>query len=116
MVANREIDTLRESLRRDPTNLGVASRYWNALGNVQGHDVRSGRDVVDVFGAAALSSIAGTKALTLAFRQLFEKSGESPRPVFFDQKLVRALKLAVSESSGQDASNLRWILKSIGLS
>lgn len=111
-----EIDALRENLKRDPTNLETASRYWVALANSNGHDVRSGRDVVETFGAAALSDTAGVKALARAYRELFEKSGESPRAEFLGEQMIETLKSALPRLSDQDSSTVRWILRSLGIS
>lgn len=111
-----EIEALRENLKRDPTNLEMASRYWAALANSSGHDVRNGRDVIEIFGAAALSDIAGVKALARAYRELFRVSGESPRTEFFGKELIEAMKSALPHLSNQDRSTVRWILRSLGIS
>jgi hypothetical protein len=116
MPTNAQINAVRESLKRDPANLEIASRYWAALGSSNGHDLRSGRDVVETFGAAALSDSGGAGAFARAYRELFEMSGESPRAEFLGEELTEALKSALPQLSDQDQSTVRWILQSLGIS
>jgi hypothetical protein len=102
------LETLRQVLVSDPTNLDAANLYWNALGSFQ-----SGRYVIGAFRSAALTSQAGVVAFAHAYRELFENSGEGPRKIFFDGELVRALKASIPELTESDRSTVQWVLNSI---
>jgi hypothetical protein len=115
---NQQIATLREALRSSPTNLGLANQYWIALAGdeVRGEaDLRTGSDVIEAYRAAALSSKEGVEAFAGAYRVLFEMSGEIPRPAYFDQPLVRALKAALPELSTMGRNDVEWLLRSVGV-
>jgi hypothetical protein len=103
--------TLSQRIKNDPTNLALANHYWQTLGK---GDYRSGRYVMEAYRLAALSSIQGGAALAKAYRELFLVSGETPRPQFFDERLVEALKSYIREMPEPDCANLRWVLESIG--
>ena len=116
---NQEIATLREALRSSPTNLELANRYWIALAGDEATgeaDLRSGSDVIEAYRALALLSKEGVEAFAGACRVLFDMSGEAPRPAYFDQPLVMALKAALPELSEAGRNNVEWILRSIGTS
>ncbi len=51
---NHEIAIIRDSLRKNPTNLDLADRYWTALGKG-----RCGKDIIEAYGVAALVSSVG---------------------------------------------------------
>lgn len=42
------------------------------------------------------------KALARAYRDLFQMSGEAPRPAYFDDQLVMALKAGLAELSDSE--------------
>ena len=113
---NQEIGTLREALRTSPTDLELANRYWIALAGerTKGEaDLRTGSNVIEAFRAVALSSKEGVEAFAAAYRVLFEVSGEAPRPAYFDQPLLRALKAELTELSKVGRNNVEWLLRSI---
>lgn len=102
------LETLRQVLVSDPTNLDAANLYWNALGSLQ-----SGRYVIEAFRGAALTSQAGIVAFARTYRKLFENSGEGPRAIFFDGELVRALEASIPALPESDRSTVQWVLHSI---
>jgi hypothetical protein len=104
------IDSVRQTLNGDPTNLDLANRYWTALA-----DERDGRSVIVAYRAAALASSIGVAAFARAYRELFDVSGESPRFVYFDTALIEALERNLSELPIIDRENVQWILRSIGV-
>jgi hypothetical protein len=115
---NQEIASLREALKDNPTDLALANQYWLALAGDRAKneaDLRSGSNVMEAYGMAALSSQDGVEALARAYRDLFQTSGEAPRPAYFDDKLVMALKAGVAKSAGSESSDLEWLLRSIGV-
>ncbi len=109
----QKLANLKAALDSDPNNIEVAKRYWVALASSGGYDVRSGGFVIEAFRGAALASQAGAVAFAQAYRELFEKSGEKPRPELFDQDLVRALKTRLPDLSNSDQAVVQWILASI---
>jgi hypothetical protein len=102
------LETLRQALISDPTNLDAANRYWNAVGSSQ-----SGSYVIEAYRSAALTSQAGVVAFVRAYRELFENSGEPPRAIFFDKDLVEALEASLPALSQSDCSVVEWVLQSI---
>jgi hypothetical protein len=102
------LDNSKEALISDPTNIDAASRCWKALGSWQ-----SGGHVIEAFRAAALASREGVVAFARAYRELFENSGEAPRPVLFDDELFRALKASVAGLPENERVNLQWVLESL---
>src|SRR5450432_1372510 len=113
---NREHAELRKALKTDPAKIELANRYWCALaGNgAKGEaDLRSGSDVIEAFREAAVSSKEGAEAFARAYRDLFEMSGESPRPAYCDERLVMALNAGLSELPRAERENVEWILHSI---
>ena len=104
---------LKKTLDSDPTNVELAHRYWVELASTGGCDLRSGGFVIESFRGCALASLAGVVALARAYRQLFEKSGEKPRPELFDGKLLQALKTRLPDLSNGDQELVRWVLTSI---
>jgi len=85
----QELSGLRKTLKDNPANIELANRYWCALaGNrAKGEpDLRSGSDVIEAFREAAISSKKGIEVFARAYRDLFEISGESPRPAYFDER------------------------------
>src|SRR5580700_9589251 len=71
---------LQKTHDRDPTNGELAHRYWVELASLGGRDTRSGGFVIEAFRGCALVSLQGVIAFARAYRELFEKSGERPRP------------------------------------
>jgi hypothetical protein len=110
---NQEITSLHEALKDSPTDLALANRYWLALAGEA--DLRSGSNVIETYRAAALSSKDGVEALACSYRDVFQMSGEVPRPAYFDDKLVMALKAGMAELAGSESSALEWLLRSIGV-
>ena len=109
----QRLANLKKTLDSDPTNVDVANRYWDALGSFGGHNVRSGGFVREAFRGCALDSREGVVAFVRAYRELFESTGEKPRPELFDEELLLALRSRVSELSDEDRAKLDWILTSI---
>jgi hypothetical protein len=103
------LESIRQALKGDPTNLELANRYWKALDSA-----RSGRDVIVAYRESALISGAGAAAFARAYRELFDVSGEAPRLPYFDQPLIEALQNSLSKLLGTDRENVQWILRSIG--
>jgi hypothetical protein len=108
------LKVLRHSLRNDPANLDLATRYWKELANCDGHDVRTGSDVIEAFRSVALQSNRGVIALAQAYRELFLDSGEGPRVQLFDDELIAALRRSVPDLPESSRSEVQWILQSIG--
>src|SRR5579859_4657144 len=108
-----QIRELRARFLATPTDVATAKRYWDALGNLNGHDVRSGRDVVDAFGHAALQSDGGAIALSSAYWELFNLSGEGPRKTYLNENLLSAIRRARHRTPGSDGDLLQWLLESI---
>jgi hypothetical protein len=102
------VETLRQALISDPTNLDAANRYWNAVGTSQ-----SGGYIIEAYRSAALTSHAGVIAFGRAYRELFENSGEPPRAIFFDKDLIQALEASLPALPQSDRSVVQWILQSI---
>src|SRR5580698_4747595 len=101
----KQLQVLKQSLKQDPTNLELANRYWKAVGLAQ-----SGRYVRDAYRGAALASGVGAAASARAYRELFSCSGEGPRMAHFDDLLIRALEAYLPQLTGQDHSNVEWVL------
>jgi hypothetical protein len=104
---------LKATLVSDPSNVEVANRYWVELASFGGHDVRSGGFVIEAFRECALTSDAGVVAFARAYRELFEKSGEKPRPELFDEELLQALKTRLPDLSNDSQAIVQWVLSSI---
>lgn len=102
------LETLRQALISNPTNLDDANRYWKAVRYSQ-----SGGHVIEAFRSAALASQAGVVAFARAYRELFQNSGEGPRAIFFDKELVRALEDSLLTLSESDCRTVQWVLESI---
>ena len=102
------LETLRQALNSDPTNLDVANRYWNALAVSQ-----CGRDVIETYRKAALMSPEGCIVLARAYRELFEDSCEGPRAIYFDSDLLYALRSHLPELPSGDRLVGEWVLQSI---
>jgi hypothetical protein len=109
----QKLADLKKTLDSDPTNVELAHRYWAELASTGGRDVTSGGFVIETFRGCALASLAGVVALARAYRQLFEKSGEKPRPELFDQELLQALKTRLPDLSNSDQAIVQWLLASI---
>ena len=104
---------LRQCLDLEPGNLDLANRYWNALGTHKSRDVRSGALVIETFHSVALNSREGIVALARAYRELFLKSGESPRIELFDEELITVLRRGDPELPESARSEVQWMLRSI---
>lgn len=107
------LDALRHALASDPTNLLAAGRYWQALSNYNGQDIRSGRDVMHAYRSPALSSSEGAVAFAQAYRELFEISGETPNAAYFDKDLIHALERWYQRVAGNERSIIGWLLEKI---
>ena len=94
----------RSALSADPTDLELASAYWNAVGSGQ-----SGRYVIEAFRAAALQSPEGAVALANAYRNLAHRTGEGPRRPF-DPQLTYAMRHALAVLSEDDREVVAWCL------
>jgi len=105
-----ELKKDRQSLKDDPENIELANRYWRNLGR---GDYRCGRHVIEAYREAALASSAGGAALASAYRELFLVSGEGPRPVDFDTRLVEALKSYIPDIPEAERTDIRWVLQTI---
>lgn len=68
---------------------------------------------MEAYREAALTSSVGAAALSHAYQELFLVSGEGPRSVFFDERLIEALRSYIPQMSETDRVNVRWVLKSI---
>jgi hypothetical protein len=110
MVNATQLAALASSLHDEPTSLERAWRYWRALGEYQGHDVRSGVYVVQAFHAAALASPNGAAALARAYIELFKSTGEGPRSCLVDSELHTALSRAMDSLRGDGRLEVQWIL------
>jgi hypothetical protein len=106
----KELQALRQSLKQDPTNLGLANRYWNAIGSSQ-----CGGYVHDAYRCTALASSVGSAAFARAYRDLFSCSGEGPRMAHFDEPLIQALEGHLPQLTGEDHSNVEWVLQTLGV-
>jgi hypothetical protein len=106
----KELQALRQNLKQDPTNLELANRYWKAVGSSQ-----SGGYVRDAYRGAALASSVGAAAFARAYRELFSCSGEGPRMVHFDEPLIQALEDYLPQLTGEDHSNVEWVLQTLGV-
>jgi|ERR1019366_7460774 hypothetical protein len=106
----KELQALRQNLEQDPTNLELATRYWTAVGSFQ-----SGGYVREAYRDAALASSVGAAAFVRAYRELFLCSGEGPRMAFFDELLIQALKVYLPQLTGEDRSNVEWVLQTLGV-
>ena len=98
----QKLADLKRSLDSDPTNVELAHRYWLELASLGGRDIRSGGFVIEAFRGCALVSLQGVIAFAHAYRELFEKSGEKPRPELFDGALFKALKTRLPALSNGD--------------
>jgi hypothetical protein len=112
-TSDEKLDEFRQALASDPTNLRTAERYWKALGSYEGHDLRSGRDVVQIYRAAALNSREGAVAFAQAYRELFEVSGEPPRVANFDTDLLHGLENWLQTATDEERSVIGWVLEKV---
>jgi len=108
-----ELSALKKILVAEPSNLDAANRYWDALSSVGGHDVRSGGFVIEAYRACALASHEGVIAFARAYRELYERSGETPRRELFDEELSQVLETRLSALRDHDQDILEWILASV---
>jgi hypothetical protein len=108
--ALKKLATFKQALDADPTDAGAAIRYWVAPSSVAGNDVRSGAYLIEAFRRCALDSTAGVVALVRGYRELFEISGERPRPALFDTELLQALRARLPELSNNDRASAQWVL------
>ena len=106
----KELQAFRQSLKQDPTDLGLANRYWKAIGSSQ-----CGGYVHDAYRGAALASSVGAAAFARAYRELFSCSGEGPRVAYFDEPLIQALEAYLPQLTGEDHSNVEWVLQTLGV-
>jgi hypothetical protein len=106
----KELQALRLSLKQDPTNLGLANRYWKVIGSSQ-----CGGYVHAAYRGAALASSVGAAAFARAYRELFSCSGEGPRVAHFDESLIQALEAHLPQLTGEDHSNVEWVLQTLGV-
>jgi hypothetical protein len=106
----KELQAHRQSLKQDPTNLELANRYWKAIDSSQ-----CGGYVHDAYRGAALASSVGAAAFAQAYRELFSSSGEGPRMVHFDEPLIQALEAYLPQLTGEDHSNVEWVLQTLGV-
>ncbi len=106
----KEVQVLRRSLKKDPTNLELANRYWRAVGSSQ-----CGGSVHDAYRGAALASSVGAAAFARAYWELFSCSGEGPRMAHFDEPLIQALEAYFPQLTGEDHSNVEWVLQTLGV-
>lgn len=109
----QELADLKAILHSDPTNVELANRYWVKLASFGGQDCRSGGFVIEAFRECALTSDAGLVAFARAYRELFEETGEKPRPELFDEKLLQALKKRLPDLSKDSQATVQWVLSSI---
>jgi len=105
-----DLSALRQNLKQDPTNLELATRYWTAVG-----DSQSGGCVRDAYRGAAIASSIGAATFARAYRELFLCSGEGPRMAYFDEPLIQALKGHLLQLTGEDHSNVEWVLQTLGV-
>jgi hypothetical protein len=104
----KQLQVLKQSLKQDPTNLELANRYWKVVGLAQ-----SGRYVRDPYRSAALASSVGRAAFARAYRELFSCRGEGPRMADFDDPVIQALEAYLPQLTGQDHSNVEWVLQTL---
>jgi hypothetical protein len=109
----QNLANLKRTLDSDPTNIDAANHYWAELSSLGGNDVRSGGFVIETFRGCAVASQEGAVAFARAYRELFEKSGEKPRPELFDNELLQALKKRLPDLSNGDQALVQWVLASI---
>src|SRR4029077_14185006 len=109
----QNLANLKRTLDSDPTNIDAANRYWAELSSLSGNDARRDVLVVEAFRGCALASHAGAVAFALAYRELFEKSGEKPRAELFNEELIKALKTRLPALSNEDQTIVLWVLESI---
>jgi hypothetical protein len=107
-AAKQALESFRQALNSNPTNLDAANRYWNALASSQ-----SGGHVIEAYRRVALVSQEGVIAFARAYRELFKNSGEGPRAVFFDKDLLQTLQARLPKLPERDRSNVEWILQSL---
>jgi len=88
----------------------LANRYWTAVGSSQ-----CGVYVRDAYRDAALASSVGAAAFGRAYRELFLCRGEGPRIAHFDESLIQALKAYLPQLTGDDHSNVEWVLQTLGV-
>jgi hypothetical protein len=110
MADDAEIAALSRALAEQPADLDRAWRYWRALGDWRGCDVRSGGYVVLAFRAAALAGPAGAAAFAAAYAELHALSGEAPRRSFVDRELRSALARALRHLTGANRRRVEWVL------
>lgn len=110
----QKLANLKKALDSNPIDVEVAKLYWVELATLGGHDVRSVGFAIEAFRTCALASSAGVVALAQACRELFDKTGEKPRPQLFDQELLNALKTSLPELSNETQRAVQWVLASVG--
>lgn len=110
MADDAELAALLSALEEQPADLDRAWRYWRALGNWQGCDIRSGGHVVRAFRTAALASAEGAAAFASAYSELHALSGEGPRLFFVNRELLSALTRALERLPGEDRHRVEWVL------
>jgi hypothetical protein len=98
-----------EAAQSNPLQLELAWAAWKALGDDPRGDIRSGYLVVELFGPAAVHDSAGAEALAQAAYELFELSGEPPRPIGY-ATLLWAIRAA---GAATRSSRIEWFLEFI---
>jgi hypothetical protein len=116
MASDAELAALLSALDEQPADLDRAWRYWRALGEYEGCDIRSGSYVVRAFRAAALASPAGAAAFSCAYFQLRACSHEGPRRCYVDRELHSALLRSLGSLTGDDRNWVEWVLRCVGIS
>jgi hypothetical protein len=109
-----EIAEHRKRFEENPRDVEHAKVYWNALGRIQGCDIRSGRAVAEAFGLAAVSSIDGAIAFARAYQELFDLSGEAPRAEFVSPEVRNSLAAARRGATPDDINIIDWVLYCVG--
>ena len=107
------VSELRAELAAAPTDLELAKRLWDLLSGSAGFDVRSGRLAIDTFGASALQTEEGLRALVAALRELAEETSEYPRAALFDPPLENRLRIYLRQPGCEFKDDIQWILELI---
>lgn len=101
---------LRQKLSEDRTNLELAKEMWRWVDGTEGYDVRTGRLLVEVFRAVALSSEDGMSGFLSELSRLVQETGEVPSKSLLDPLLENAMRLHIRSLHGKLRDHIEWIL------
>ncbi len=90
--SQNRLAVLEQQLSLQPTELTLAKQLWQALNVGENLNLQSGYRAVQCFSQAALTSIEGVIELCGVLKELCYRTGELPRPEYFEPALIDRLE------------------------